>query len=46
MKPPLGCEKAKFGKVCRFKISLYGLKQASRQLNEELSKFLLGLGFT
>lgn len=45
MKPPLGYSKAKHGEVCRLKRSLYGLKQASRQWNKELSKFLFNLGF-
>ena len=45
MKPPLGYKKAKSGDVCRLKRSLYGLKQASRQWNKELNKFLFSLGF-
>ena len=45
MKPPLSYKKAGVDDVCRLKRSLYGLKQASRQWNKELSKFLLGLGF-
>ncbi|XP_074277296.1 uncharacterized protein LOC141600938 [Silene latifolia] len=45
MKPPLGYSAAKKGQVCRLKRSLYGLKQASRQWNLELTKHLLSLGF-
>ncbi|XP_019105538.1 uncharacterized mitochondrial protein AtMg00810-like [Beta vulgaris subsp. vulgaris] len=45
MHPPLGYTKAKPGQVCKLKRSIYGLKQASRQWNLELTKFLLHLGF-
>lgn len=45
MKPPEGYHKAKEGQVCKLKRSLYSLKQASRQWNQELSKFLLELGY-
>ena len=45
MKPPLGYENVKPGEVLRLKRSLYGLKQASRQWNKELSKFLVGFCF-
>ncbi|XP_021838405.2 uncharacterized mitochondrial protein AtMg00810-like [Spinacia oleracea] len=45
MIPPAGYTKAKPGEVCRLKRSLYGLKQASRQWNKELSKFLKTLKF-
>lgn len=45
MLPPLGYTKASLGQVCKLTKSLYGLKQASRQWNIELTKFLLSLGF-
>lgn len=45
MIPPAGYTKAKVGEVCKLKKSLYGLKQASRQWNKELSKFLKSIGF-
>ncbi|GJS73703.1 RmlC-like cupins superfamily protein [Tanacetum coccineum] len=45
MLPPEGYNKAKPGQVCKLLRSLYGLKQASRQWNQELSKFLCSLGF-
>ena len=45
MQPPLGYNKIKPGQVCKLNCSIYGLKQASRQLNLELTKSLLSLGF-
>jgi len=46
MKPPQGCTKAKPGQVCKLQRSLHGLKQASRQWNLELTKFLQDKGFS
>lgn len=46
MLPPDGYTKAAAGQVCHLKRSIYGLKQASRQLNAELSDKLLQFGFT
>ena len=45
MIPPEGYTKAKEGEVCKLVRSLYGLKQASRQWNTELTGFLLKFGF-
>ena len=45
MLPPEGYTKAKPGQVCKLQRSLYGLKQASRQWNLELTKFLTSKGF-
>ena len=45
MKPPLGYKKAKFGEVCKLRRSLCILKQAYRQWNKELCKFLLSHRF-
>ncbi|GJY49404.1 retrovirus-related pol polyprotein from transposon TNT 1-94 [Tanacetum coccineum] len=43
--PPEGYTKASPGQVCKLNRSLYGLKQASRQCNHELTRFLVSLGF-
>ena len=45
MHPPAGYTKALPGQVYKLQRSLYGLKQASRQWNLELTKFLTGKGF-
>ena len=45
MQPPPGYTKASSGQVCKLKRSLYGLRQASRQWNLELTKFLVKFGF-
>lgn len=45
MLPHEGYQHAKPGQVCRITKSLYGLKQASRQWNTELTQFLLKFGF-
>ncbi|KAK4385506.1 Retrovirus-related Pol polyprotein from transposon RE1 [Sesamum angolense] len=45
MTPPEGYEKAHPGLVCKLKKSLYGLKQASRQWNIELTSKLEAYGF-
>ena len=45
MIPPQGYTAATPGQVYRLQRSLYGLKQASRQWNIELTKFLIGKGF-
>ncbi|KAL2242589.1 UNVERIFIED_CONTAM: Retrovirus-related Pol polyprotein from transposon RE1 [Sesamum indicum] len=44
MQPPEGYS-VPDGKVCRLKKSLYGLKQASRQWNEEFTEKIKALGF-
>ncbi|CAA0839680.1 cysteine-rich RLK (RECEPTOR-like protein kinase) 8 [Striga hermonthica] len=44
MKPPQGYTKAKEGQVCHLVKSLYGLKQASREWNTELTKKVLEFG--
>ncbi|KAK4394253.1 Retrovirus-related Pol polyprotein from transposon RE2 [Sesamum angolense] len=46
MLPPEGYLRARPGQVCRLKRSLYGLKQASRQWNIELTSKLESHGFT
>ncbi|KAL0324732.1 UNVERIFIED_CONTAM: Retrovirus-related Pol polyprotein from transposon RE1 [Sesamum calycinum] len=46
MDPPERYLAAKPGQVCRLRRSLYGLKQASRQWNLELTTKLLNYGFT
>lgn len=44
--PPLGYSKAQSGQVCKLVKSIYGLKQASREWNAELTNVLLSCGFT
>lgn len=46
MTPPQGYSKAKPGQVCKLLRSLYELKQAGRQWNQELSGRLQNFGFT
>ncbi|KAL0322924.1 UNVERIFIED_CONTAM: Retrovirus-related Pol polyprotein from transposon RE1 [Sesamum angustifolium] len=46
MLPPEGYLRARPGQVCRLKRSLYGLKQASRQWNIDLTSKLESHGFT
>ena len=45
MLPPEGYTGAFPGQVCELQRSLYGLKQASRQWNIKLTKFLVSKGF-
>nr|GEU79064.1 hypothetical protein [Tanacetum cinerariifolium] len=45
MLPPEGYTNAKPGHVCKLNRSLYGLKQASRQWNQELTRFLVEKGY-
>ncbi|GJW70280.1 retrovirus-related pol polyprotein from transposon RE1 [Tanacetum coccineum] len=45
MVPPEAYTKAAPNQVCKLTRSLYGLKQASRQWNQELTKFLLANGY-
>nr|GEZ32418.1 retrovirus-related Pol polyprotein from transposon TNT 1-94 [Tanacetum cinerariifolium] len=45
MLPPEGYTKAKPGQVYKLNKSLYGLKQASRQWNQELTRFLVEKGY-
>lgn len=44
MTPPLGYTKARHGQVCKLRRSLYGLKQASREWNNELCSTLSSFG--
>ncbi|KAL0284884.1 UNVERIFIED_CONTAM: Retrovirus-related Pol polyprotein from transposon RE1 [Sesamum calycinum] len=46
MEPPQGFVGAAPGQVCKLQKSLYGLKQASRQWNLELTTKLLNFGFS
>lgn len=46
LKPPNGYTKAGKDQVCRLTKSLYGLKQAGRQWNKELTLKLNSIGFT
>ncbi|GKA83436.1 retrovirus-related pol polyprotein from transposon TNT 1-94 [Tanacetum coccineum] len=45
MTPPEGYTKAQPGQVCKLNRSLYRLKQASMQWNQELTKFLIAEGY-
>ncbi|MCH92506.1 retrovirus-related pol polyprotein from transposon TNT 1-94, partial [Trifolium medium] len=45
MRIPQGLTGTTDKQVCKLRKSLYGLKQASRQLYEKLSKFLISIGY-
>lgn len=45
MLAPEGYNKIGPNQVCKLKRSLYGLKQASIQWNQDLTKFLLSMGY-
>lgn len=45
MKIPSGLKVSNKNLVCKFKRSIYGLKQASRQWNHKLTTTLLSLGY-
>ncbi|GKA65934.1 retrovirus-related pol polyprotein from transposon TNT 1-94 [Tanacetum coccineum] len=45
MTPPEGYTKAQQGQVCKLNRSLYRLKQASMQWNQELTKFFIAEGY-
>lgn len=46
MEVPPGYDKATKGQVCKLQRSLYGLKQAGRQWNKELTATLMSQGFS
>ena len=45
MKVPLGCPNAPDGHVCRLIKSLYGIKQAPREWNDDLNRAIVALGW-